>query len=88
MHSLMIKDLSLELDTEALSAVHGGNNSNAANNTIAQVSTLNVPVAVGATGPANTNISVTGTQNAYIDNFQFAGDSFLALPFFGRGVLL
>jgi hypothetical protein len=85
---MLIKDLSLELDTKALSAVHGGNNSNAANNTIGQVLNLSAPVAVGATGPANTNVSVTGTQNAYIDNFQFAGDSFLALPFFGRPAVL
>jgi hypothetical protein len=76
---MLIQDLSKELDTKALSAVHGGNNGNAATNTIGQVMNLSVPVAVGVAGPANTNVSVDGTQNAYIDNFQFAGDSFLAL---------
>jgi len=85
---MLIKDLSLELDTKALSAVHGGNNSNAANNTIAQLQNLSVPVVVGATGPANTNVTVTGTQNASIWNYQEAGDLFAALPFFGRGPVL
>jgi hypothetical protein len=75
---MLIQDLSKELDTKALSAVHGGNNGNAANNTIGQQLGIVAPVVV-AGGPANTNIDVTGTQNAYIDNFQFAGDSFLAL---------
>jgi len=76
---MLIQDLSKELDTKALSAVHGGNNGNAANNTIGQQLGIVAPVVVGVAGPANTNIDVTGTQNAYIDNFQFAGDSFLAL---------
>jgi hypothetical protein len=86
---MLIKDLSKELDTKALSAVHGGNNGNAATNTIGQALNMSVPVVVGATGPANTNVSVDGTQNAYIDNFQFAGDSFLAflpvVPMLRRG---
>jgi hypothetical protein len=81
---MLIKDLSLDLDTEALSAVHGGNNSNAANNTIGQAMKLDVPVLVDATGPANTNVNVTGTQNASIWNDQDAGDLFAAfgLPAF------
>jgi hypothetical protein len=44
---------------------------------------LSVPVLVGAAGPANTNVSVTGTQNASIFNMQHAGDHFVAFPFFG-----
>ena len=76
---MLIQDLSKELDTKALSAVHGGNNGNAATNAIGQEQGIFAPVVVVAGGPANTNIDVTGTQNAHIDNFQFAGDSFLAL---------
>ena len=78
---MLIKDLSRELDTEALSAVHGGDNGNAATNAIGQEQMLIVPVLVDATGPANTNVSVTGTQNASIWNYQDAGDLF---SFFGR----
>lgn len=79
---MLIKDLSKELDATAASAVHGGDNGNAATNTIGQLQTLNVPVVVGVCGPANTNIDVTGTQYADIYSTQVAGDSFLALfPF-------
>ena len=39
---MLIKDLTRELDTEAKLAVHGGNNGNAANNTIA-TSPIRVP---------------------------------------------
>lgn len=82
---MQIHDLSKELDTKALSAVQGGNNGNAATNTIGQVMGLSVPVAVGVVGPANTNVDVTGTQTADITSFQHAGDSFLALlPVFAR----
>lgn len=81
---MLIQDLSKELDAKALSAVQGGNNGNAATNTIGQVMNLSVPVAVGAAGPANTNVSVTGTQNASIYNDQSAGDLFAVLPLFPR----
>jgi hypothetical protein len=76
---MLIQDLSKELDAKALSAVHGGNNGNAATNAIGQQLGICAPAVVVACGPANTNIDVTGTQNASIDNFQFAGDSFMAL---------
>jgi len=84
---MLIQDLSKELDAKALAAVHGGNNGNAADNTIGQVMNLSVPIAVGAMGPANTNISVTGTQNATIYNDQRAGDLFAVLPLFHRFAL-
>ncbi|MBE7417032.1 MAG: hypothetical protein HS128_04625 [Ideonella sp.] len=80
-----IKDLSKELDTAAASAVHGGANSNAANNVIGQVQTLNVPVAISGEGPVNNNITVTGTQNASIFNAQEAGDLMALLPLFPCG---
>lgn len=82
--NLTIKDLSAsaELDQAAMTAIHGGDNGSSATNVIGQVMNLSVPVAVGANGPANTNIHVNGTQNATILNDQYAGDSYLAfLPF-------
>jgi len=84
---MLIQDLSKELDAKALSAVQGGNNGSAADNTIGQVMNLSVPVVVGAAGPANTNVSVTGTQNATILNDQRAGDLFAILPLFPRFAL-
>jgi hypothetical protein len=76
---MLIKDLSRELDTKAMTAVHGGDNGNSATNTIGQRLGISVPVAVGAAGPANTNVHVSGTQNASIWSDQYAGDSFFAL---------
>jgi hypothetical protein len=73
--NLTIKDLSAsaELDQAAMTAIHGGDNGSSATNVIGQVMNLSVPVAVGATGPANTNVHL---------NDQLAGDSYLALfPF-------
>ena len=82
---MQIQDLSKELDAKALSAVQGGNNANAATNSIGQLMALTVPSAVGVLGPANTNIDVHGEQNANIVSYQDAGDSFLALlPVFLR----
>ena len=76
---MLIKDLSHELDTKAMTAVHGGDNGNSATNTIGKLMSLSVPVGVLSYGPANTNVHVTGTQNASIRNYQDAGDAFLAL---------
>jgi hypothetical protein len=76
---MLIKDLSKELDTKAMSAVRGGDNGNSATNNIGQVLNLSVPVAVQSYGPTNSNVHVNGTQNASIWNDQFAGDSFFAL---------
>jgi len=76
---MLIQDLSKELDTKTMSAVRGGDNGNAATNTIGQVLNLSVPVAVGAGGPSNTNVHVDGSQYATIFNDQDAGDSFRTL---------
>ena len=76
---MLIQDLSKELDTKTMSAVHGGDNGNSATNTIGQVLNLSVPVAVGAGGPSNTNVHVDGSQYASIFNDQDAGDSFRTL---------
>jgi hypothetical protein len=77
--AMKIENLSKELDTRTMTAVRGGDNGNSATNTIGQAMNLSVPVAVGPTGPANTNVHVNGTQNGSIWNDQYAGDSFLAL---------
>jgi hypothetical protein len=79
---MLIKDLSKELDTKAMTAVRGGDNGNSASNVIGQAMNLSVPVGVLSYGPSNTNVHVSGTQKATIWNDQYAGDSFLALfPF-------
>ncbi len=70
-----------ELDKKAMAEVRGGDNGNSANNTIGQVLNIAAPVAVGAGGPSNTSVDVTGTQDAAIFNDQDAGDSFkVAFP--------
>jgi hypothetical protein len=87
---MLIKDLELarDLGREEQAAVRGGDNGAANVGTIAQVMNLNVPVALMNAGPANTNINVTGTQNANQVTYQHAGDSFLvAFPFL-RGLPL
>jgi hypothetical protein len=76
---MQIENLSKELDTKELTEVRGGDNGNSVTNTIGQEQKLYVPVAVGAGGPANTNVHVDGTQYATIWNDQDAGDSFKAL---------
>jgi hypothetical protein len=76
---MLIENLSKELDTKAMSAVRGGDNGNSATNVIGQALNLSVPVAVQSYGPSNTNVHVTGTQDASIWNDQDAGDSFRAL---------
>jgi len=76
---MLIKDLSKELDTKAMTAVRGGDNGSSATNTIGQVLNLSVPVGVMSNGPSNTDVHVNGTQNASIWNDQYSGDSFLAL---------
>ena len=76
---MRIENLTQELDTQTMTAVRGGDNGNSAVNTIGQEQKLYVPVAVGAAGPANTNVHVDGTQYATIWNDQDAGDSFRAL---------
>jgi hypothetical protein len=76
---MLIKDLSKELDTKAMTAVRGGDNGYSASNVIGQAMNLSVPVGVLSYGPSNTNVHVSGTQKATIWNDQYAGDSFFAL---------
>jgi hypothetical protein len=85
---MKIQDLSKELDTKTMSAVRGGQNGVSDVNSIGQVQNLYVPVAVGAAGPANTDVHVNGTQKASICNDQYAGDAYLALlPTFGNSII-
>lgn len=79
---MLIKDLSKTLDTQSMAAVRGGDNGNAATNTIGQAQNISAPVAVLSRGPSNTDVHVNGTQDASIWNYQDAGDSFFALPLF------
>ena len=82
---MLIQDLSKELDTETMTAVRGGDNGNSATNVIGQALSQTVPVAVLSYGPTNTNVHVSGHQDATIYNDQDAGDSFKALfPYFVR----
>jgi hypothetical protein len=76
---MKIENLSKELDTQDMAAVRGGDNGNSATNTIGQVLNLSAPVAVLSGGPSNTDVNVSGQQNAAIWNEQEAGDSFRAL---------
>jgi hypothetical protein len=79
---MLIQNLSKKLDTQAMSAVRGGDNGNSATNSIGQKLSLSVPVGVLSCGPSNTNVHVNGTQNGSIWNDQYAGDSVLApLPY-------
>jgi hypothetical protein len=79
---MQIKDLSKELDTQALSAVHGGadDRGNSAVNGIVQLANVNAGnMVVGGPGSSITsNNNVTANQNATIFNSQNNGD-FLAL---------
>jgi len=77
---MQIKDLTKDLDSKAMTAVHGGDNGNAGVNTIFQQLGMNVPIGI-VTGPGaavNNFIDVNGSQNASIDNQQDSGDKFLA----------
>jgi hypothetical protein len=77
---MLIKDLSKELDTKAMSAVRGGDNGTSAASSILQAMGIDAPVAVGygAGSAGNTFIHVDGSQNASISNNQTSGDKFAA----------
>jgi hypothetical protein len=77
---MLIRDLSKDLDTKAMTAVRGGDNANSVTDTIGQVMNLSVPVGVLAGGPANTDVHVDSKQKANIWNDQYAGAGF---PAFG-----
>jgi hypothetical protein len=77
---MQIENLSKELDTEAMTAVRGGDNGDSAASSILQAMAINAPVAVGY-GPGsagNTFVHVDGSQSADISNHQTSGDKFAA----------
>ena len=77
---MLIQDLSKELDTQALTAVRGGDNGNAATSNILQAMGIEAPVMVGygAGSAGNTFVHVNGSQTAGISNDQTAGDKVAA----------
>ena len=80
---MKIENLSKVLDLKSMKSVIGGDNGKSAINTVGQAMNLAVPVSVLGSGPTNSAVHVSGTQNAQIWNSQFGGDSFLALFPFG-----
>jgi hypothetical protein len=78
---MLIQDLSKELDTQAMTAVRGGDNGTSAASTLLQEMGISVPVAVGygAGSAGNTFINVNGNQSGDITNHQKSRDKFSAL---------
>ena len=77
---MQIENLSKELDTEAMTAVRGGDNGTSAASSILQAMGINAPVAVGY-GPGsagNTFVHVDGSQSGDISTHQTSGDKFSA----------
>ena len=77
---MLIQDLSKELDTQAMTAVRGGDNGTSAASSILQAMGIDAPVAVGY-GPGsagNTFVHVDGSQSGDISNHQTSGDKFAA----------
>jgi hypothetical protein len=77
---MLIQDLSKELDTEAMTAVRGGDNGTSAASNILQAMGIDAPVQVGygAGSAGNTFIHVDGSQSGSISNHQTSGDKFTA----------
>jgi len=77
---MLIQDLTKELDTQAMTAVRGGDNGDSSASSILQAMGINAPVAVGygAGSAGNTFIHVDGTQNGDISTHQTSGDKFAA----------
>jgi len=77
---MQIQDLSKELDTQAMTAVRGGDNGTASASTILQEMGISAPVAVGygAGSAGNTFVNVNGSQTGDISNHQTSGDKFAA----------
>jgi len=77
---MQIQDLSKELDTQAMTAVRGGDNGTAATSNILQQMGISAPVLVsyGAGSAGNTFVHVDGSQDGDISNHQTSGDKFAA----------
>ncbi len=77
---MLIQDLTHELDTQAMSAVRGGDNGTSAASNILQAMMIDAPVAVdyGPGSAGNTFVHVDGSQRGDISNHQTSGDKFSA----------
>jgi hypothetical protein len=77
---MLIQDLSKELDTQAMTAVRGGDNGTSAASNILQAMGISAPVAVGygAGSAGNTFVHVDGSQSGDISTHQTSGDKFAA----------
>jgi hypothetical protein len=86
---MLIKDISKELDSQAMSAVRGGDNGTAATSNLLQAMGISAPVLVGygAGSAGNTFVHVNATQNAGISTHQTSGDQFAAFLGTVRGLV-
>jgi hypothetical protein len=77
---MLIKDLNLDLDSKAMSAVRGGDNGTSAASNLLQAMGIDAPVDVGygAGSAGNTFVHVDGSQSGDISNHQTSGDKFSA----------
>ena len=77
---MLIKDLSKELDTKAMTAVRGGDNGASSASSILQAMGIDAPIAVGygAGSAGNTFIHVNGSQSGSNSTHQTSGDEFAA----------
>jgi hypothetical protein len=86
---MLLKDLSKELDSKAMSAVRGGDNGTSAASNILQAMGISAPVVVGygAGSAGNTFVHVDGSQSADISNHQTSGDKFAAFLGTIKGII-
>ncbi len=77
---MLIKDLSKELDTKAMTSVRGGDNGASSATTLLQALEIDAPIAVGygAGSAGNTFININGSQSGSVANKQTSGDEFAA----------
>jgi hypothetical protein len=77
---MLIKDLSRELDTKAMTAVHGGDNGASSVSTLLQEMGIVAPIGIGygAGSAGNTFIHVDGSQSGRQSTRQTSGDEFTA----------
>jgi hypothetical protein len=86
---MQIQDLSRELDTQAMTAVRGGDNGNSSVSNILQGLGIDAPVAAvyGAGSAGNTFVHVSGSQNGDASTEQTSGDKFSAFLGTLKGIL-
>jgi hypothetical protein len=77
---MLIRDLSKDLDTKAMTAVRGGDNGNSSASSMLQAMGIDTPIAVGygAGSAGNTFIHIDPSQNASESTKQTSGDKFSA----------